>query len=974
MPITDGKAKYFAFISHKSADSRFALRLQKFIETYNLPAEIRKAARSPKRLTPICSYEMDFSSNPLYDEMTDKLKNSQYLILICSEELIKSGTKYVNYEIETFFRLKREAGLDPAKYVIPIITSGRFGDAEHECCPEALKELGENCPIAIDRNAYKNDREVFLHAISGMLDIDYAVLENRDLKRRRRERMTVITASLLSLVLSIGIFDYYVPKNRHYRDIAFQNGIPVGIGELTRKEYSRLSSHYIITEQQRKTTEVRYVNSYGNTKNHESDWLHGDRAARYVFAYTKSGLSSVTLYDSAGVPIYVMQYSDIYTVDLKDPFTPGLPYYMNADFINEVADTFDSSNLGHSGVSHFSYEYDINGYVKKITYHTDSSGRPAEVDGIFGIEYENDSKGRVIRQYYLDADGKRRENADGVYSKEYKYDKNDCLLSVKNFARGGKLTADNYGIYQLIKTYDSYGNAVSLELLDSNGMRIFNSLFGGAKQIYTRDSRGRAVLIAYEGADPTLPNPAGVDAVRYTYDKNGFTSSAAFLDKELLPTEHPVTGAAYEYYENDSSGRITKLTYCDKNGKPANCADNFAQAEYSYNASGSLIRARYTDKFGIGANYCGYGYSEKIIAYDSYGRQHSIEYLNASGEPTEIQDHPEKSGYSKLVLEYESTAALNKLTASYYGKDGKPIDITDAENDAKYAKTVIVYQSGEITSLTSYSSDGKKSGVSIETTNSYTAQGKRITTTVRTDAEGRPLLNAVTKYDERGVLEQTEQSIYYASGALSATVITDYRSGGSKGSELHRSYTEDGALDSERTQEFDGDGNLLKAVLRFCEDTLSVSETEYFDDGSYTKTLKSYNGTEEASGMSLQVISAYSADDTKLSECFYMYGETLKTKYTEYYEDGTSAALHTLFSGMTEEDEILETLLIKYSADGSALYEYMTVAVDNSMQKQYYKQYNADGSYSITMRVLDADNNIISSGIAHYDSNGNRIN
>lgn len=974
MQTTEGKAKYFAFISHKSADSRFALRLQKFIENYNLPTEIRKTTKSPKRLTPICSYEMDFSSKPLYDEMTDKLKSSQYLILICSEELIKSGTKYVNYEIETFFRLKREAGLDPAKYVIPIITSGKFGDEEHECCPEALKVLGENCPIAIDRSGYKNDREVFLHAVSGMLDIDYAVLENRDRKRRRRERTAVIAASLLSLALAVGAFDYFVPKNRHYRDFVFQNGIPVGIGELARKEYRTQSSHYIITEQQRKTTELRYVNSEGNTKNHENDWLHGDRAARYVFSYTKSGLSSATLYDSAGVPIYIMQYSDIYTADLKDPYVPGLPYYMNADFVDKIADTFDS-NLGHSGVSRFSYEYDKNGYVKKITYHTDSSGRPAEVDGVFGIEYENDLKGRVTRQFYLDADGKRRENSDGVYFKEYKYDSNDCLLYLKNYTRNGSLTADAYGICHLAKTYDENGNAVSLELFDSKGNRALNPLFGGAKQVYTSDSRGRTTLVVYEAEDPAQPNPLGVDAIRYTYDENGYLGSIAFLDKELNAVEHPSTGTAYEYYVNDSSGRMIELYYCGENGELVCCADNFAKAEYSYNENGSLTSARYTDALGNGANYCGYGYSQKILTYDSYGRQIGTEYLNAAGEPAEIQGHPEKNGYSKLVFEYESTAALNKITVSYYGADGKLTDITDSATDAVYAKTVVVYQGGEVTSLLSYFADGKRGGACIETSNSYTAQGKRITATTRTDADGRLLLSAITRYDERGVLEQTEQSVYYDSGSLMATVTTSYGSGGAKESELHLSYTEDGALDSEKTQEFDTDGDLLKSVMRFCEDTLTVSETEYFGDGSYTKILKSYNGANEASGISLKVISAYSADGKTLSKYYYMYGETLTTKYTEYYEDGTSAVLHTVFSSMTEsEKDVLETLLIKYDADGTAVYEYMTIALEDSMQRRYYKLYNADGSYSLTERLVDANGNVVSSGTQYYDSNDNRIN
>lgn len=86
-----GKATFYAFISHKSTDAKFAQKLQKFIESYNLPAAVRQMTGFPgKRLTPLCSYEVDFSSNPLLDEMQDKLNRSHYLILLCSEELMKA--------------------------------------------------------------------------------------------------------------------------------------------------------------------------------------------------------------------------------------------------------------------------------------------------------------------------------------------------------------------------------------------------------------------------------------------------------------------------------------------------------------------------------------------------------------------------------------------------------------------------------------------------------------------------------------------------------------------------------------------------------------------------------------------------------------------------------------------------------------------------------------------------------------------
>jgi hypothetical protein len=330
--MQNGKAHYFAFISHKSKDSKFALQLQRFIETYNLPSQVRKKTNAPKRLTPICAYEMDFASNPLFDEMTDKLQKSQYLIVLCSKELLKSGTKYINYEIETFIRLKKEEGKDPLKYIIPIILSGSFDDPEQDCCPEALKALGDNCPIALDRQKYKSDRELFLHAISGMLDIDYAVLQNRDSKRRRCQAAVLASVATLLLVLSIGALDYYVPKHRHYQDFVIKNGLPVGIGELSRGEYRRMNAHYVITEQQRKITQLTHVNAYGRMIDHEYNWLNGDRPAKYVFTYADSELASVTYYKSSNIPLYVVQYSGASVADLKKPNDLSQPHYLNLDF------------------------------------------------------------------------------------------------------------------------------------------------------------------------------------------------------------------------------------------------------------------------------------------------------------------------------------------------------------------------------------------------------------------------------------------------------------------------------------------------------------------------------------------------------------------------------------------------------------------------------------------------------------------
>ena len=222
-----GKAEYFAFISHKSADRTFALKMQKFIENYRLPAAIQRAGAYPERRSPICCYENDFSSNPLMTEMEDKLSRSEFLILICSIDKEPGGSKYVNFEIETFIKQKKAQGIDPLDRIIPIIVSGAFGSETEECCPAALKALGKNRPMAADRQKYKSDREVFLHAISGMLDIDYAVMVDRDAKRqKKRAWISFIAQMTVGLLICIGLY-CFLPIPEHYTDFVMKNEMTI---------------------------------------------------------------------------------------------------------------------------------------------------------------------------------------------------------------------------------------------------------------------------------------------------------------------------------------------------------------------------------------------------------------------------------------------------------------------------------------------------------------------------------------------------------------------------------------------------------------------------------------------------------------------------------------------------------------------------------------------------------------------------
>ena len=67
--------KYYAFISYKSDDEKWAKRLQEQIEKFRLPAYLcKKNPAKPKRLKPCFRYHTDIGINELKTEMQKKLE------------------------------------------------------------------------------------------------------------------------------------------------------------------------------------------------------------------------------------------------------------------------------------------------------------------------------------------------------------------------------------------------------------------------------------------------------------------------------------------------------------------------------------------------------------------------------------------------------------------------------------------------------------------------------------------------------------------------------------------------------------------------------------------------------------------------------------------------------------------------------------------------------------------------------------
>lgn len=87
----NNKYDYFAFISYKREDEKWAKWLQKRLESYHIPTSLRKKDHVlPKRIRPVFRDQSELSGGNLKSEIEKGLDASKFLIVICSPRSAKS--------------------------------------------------------------------------------------------------------------------------------------------------------------------------------------------------------------------------------------------------------------------------------------------------------------------------------------------------------------------------------------------------------------------------------------------------------------------------------------------------------------------------------------------------------------------------------------------------------------------------------------------------------------------------------------------------------------------------------------------------------------------------------------------------------------------------------------------------------------------------------------------------------------------
>lgn len=306
----DSQYQYYAFISYKREDEKWAKWLQKKLEHYKLPTSIRKVNPNlPDKVRPIFKDTTDLSGGVLEKVIKDALSSSKYLIVICSPRAAQSP--WVCKEVQEFINSGRE------EYIIPFIIDGEPNskDYKNECFPGSLRNLiGEKELLGININ--ENGRDAAsIKVIARMFNIQFDTLWQRyqrdDRKRRRLAFSVLIFIIFLVTMVAHTIHKYNIELDHKSKALKEANdSINIAYTELRKSETELEKSNCELQESNNRLTIER-------EKVLKANWKMMESRARAVSEKAKELINNGDIVKGASLLLEIMPNS---MVNPEKPF------------------------------------------------------------------------------------------------------------------------------------------------------------------------------------------------------------------------------------------------------------------------------------------------------------------------------------------------------------------------------------------------------------------------------------------------------------------------------------------------------------------------------------------------------------------------------------------------------------------------------------------------------------------------------
>ena len=201
------RKEYYAFISYKREDEKWAKWLQNYLEHYRFPTNLNGRSYLPKNIRPTFRDVTDLTPGLLAEGIDNALRSSEWLIVICSPRSAKSP--WVCKEAQTFIDLGR------TDKIIPFVIEGNpfSKDSSTECYPEALLQLtGYRELLAANINEMGRDAAA-IKVVARMFNLKFDTLWQRYEREQKRKRWMWIGGSIITALLGLSIGGYFFQLN-----------------------------------------------------------------------------------------------------------------------------------------------------------------------------------------------------------------------------------------------------------------------------------------------------------------------------------------------------------------------------------------------------------------------------------------------------------------------------------------------------------------------------------------------------------------------------------------------------------------------------------------------------------------------------------------------------------------------------------------------------------------------------------------
>ena len=211
--MAQDQKQYYAFISYNHADKKNARELQRWLEYYKLPTNLRKENPSlPKYVRPIFRDDTHLEIADLSPQIHEALEQSHYLIVVCSPNSAQS--KWVNDEVEYFISLGKQ------DKIIPYIIEGvpYADDPLEECYPPALLQLSKEKEL-LGANINEVGKEAAgIRVVAKMFGIRYDMLYQRYKRDQRKKNAAILSSAITFILLLLSFLGYVIHSNAELKE------------------------------------------------------------------------------------------------------------------------------------------------------------------------------------------------------------------------------------------------------------------------------------------------------------------------------------------------------------------------------------------------------------------------------------------------------------------------------------------------------------------------------------------------------------------------------------------------------------------------------------------------------------------------------------------------------------------------------------------------------------------------------------